>query len=90
MFEHPQPPETPQRREGVPDVIDAPPGLEAELADVESGESAGVLVFVTTGADVAASNDPTGVAALARSWFVSKARACPLGLTPTKRSSPAT
>jgi hypothetical protein len=25
MFEHPQPPEIPPRREGVPDVIDAPP-----------------------------------------------------------------
>jgi len=25
MFEHPQPPEAPPRREGVPDVIDAPP-----------------------------------------------------------------
>ena len=26
MFEHPQPPETPpSRREGAPDVIDAPP-----------------------------------------------------------------
>ena len=25
MFEHPQPPDTTPRREGVPDVIDAPP-----------------------------------------------------------------